>query len=83
MLIKSRNFSPTKCERNWDHPDGQGLGWAPGSEKRFEGQLINKIRYDKNFEQALGTCKKCDKFTGITGTKGEHCSLPINERCQN
>jgi len=79
MLIKSRNFSPTKCENTWEK---DGTGWAPGEEKRFEGVAINSIRFGKNFQQGLGICKKCDKFTGKSGTNGEQCSLPVNERCQ-
>jgi hypothetical protein len=79
MLIKSRNFSPTKCENTWEK---DGFGWAPGQEKRFEGTVINKIRYGKNYEHMMGTCKKCDKYTGKTGTNGEHCALPANEHCQ-
>lgn len=79
ILIKSRNFSPTKCERTFEK---DGFGWAPGQEKKFEGQVINRIRYGRNYSRAFGTCLKCDKFTGKTGTKGEHCSLPANEHCQ-
>ena len=77
--IKSRNFSPTKCENTWEK---DGFGWAPGQEKKFEGQVVNRIRYGKNYQQAVGICNKCDKFTGKTGTNGEHCSLPANEHCQ-
>jgi len=79
MLIKSRNFSPTKCENTFEK---DGFGWAPGQEKRFEGVAINAIRYGKNFSQGMGTCRKCDKFTGKKGTNGENCSLPANEHCQ-
>lgn len=35
MLIKSRNFSPTKCEATFEK---DGFGWAPGQEKKFEGK---------------------------------------------
>ena len=78
MLIKTRNFSPTKCENTFEK---DGFGWAPGQEKRFKGRL-NSIRYGKNFARMQGGCRKCDKFTGKKGTTGEHCSLPINEHCQ-
>ena len=79
MLIKSRNFSPTKCEDTFEK---DGFGWAPGSEKKFEGVGINKVRYGKNFSRMKGICRKCSKFTGKKGTNGEHCSLPTNEHCQ-
>lgn len=80
MLIKSRNFTANKSEESWEK---SGFGWNPDYVKRFEGQGIDKIRYGKNFSQGTGVCKKCDKFTGKTGTKGEHCSLPANEHCQD
>lgn len=81
MLIKSRNFSPTKCENTFEK---DGFGWAPGQEKKFEGVgiKVNSPRYGKNYSRAFGICSGCDKFTGKEGTKGEHCSLPANERCQ-
>ena len=50
MLIKSRNFSPTKCENTFE---GDGFGWAPGQEKKFEGkrtpEAVRNFRegYDK------------------------------------
>ena len=55
MLIKSRNFSPTKCENTFEK---DGFGWAPGQEKRFEGVGINSVRYGKNFSMMKGVCKK-------------------------
>lgn len=79
MLIKSRNFSPTKCE---DTCEKDGFGWAPGEEKKFEGTHTNSPRYGKNYQLMKGICRKCDKFTGKKGTAGEHCSLPANEHCQ-
>lgn len=79
MLLKSRNFSPTKCENTFEK---DGFGWAPGQEKKFEGTVINRIRYGKNFSMMIGACRKCDKSTGEKGTAGEHCSLPANEHCQ-
>ena len=36
MLIKSRNFSPTKCEKTFEK---DGFGWAPGQEKKFKGKI--------------------------------------------
>ena len=48
--IKTRNFSPTKTEKTFEQ---DGLGWAPGYEKKFEGMAtpasIKKYRdnYDK------------------------------------
>ncbi len=81
MLIKSRNFSPTKCEDTWEK---SGFGWAPGQEKRFVGVVKNSILYGKNYELMRGTCKKkCDKYTGEEGTNGEHCILPASEHCQH
>jgi len=82
MLIKSRNFSPTKCERTWD--EGGGLGWAPGSEKKFEGSGIktNSPRYGKNWQLMTGKCATCDKYKGKYKGVGNHCKLPENERCQ-
>ena len=78
MLIKSRNFSPTKCENTFEK---DGFGWAPGQEKRYKCR-VNKIRYNKNFSRGQGTCLKCDKFKGKKAKVGEHCSLPANEHCQ-
>ncbi|KKN73183.1 hypothetical protein LCGC14_0403560 [marine sediment metagenome] len=79
MLIKSRNFSPTKCEGTYEK---DGFGWAPGQEKKFEGTQSNSARYTKNYSLAFGACKKCDKYEGKPSTDGSHCSLPINEHCQ-
>lgn len=39
MLIKSRNFSPTKCESTFEK---DGFGWAPGQEKLFKGKRTPK-----------------------------------------
>ena len=78
MLIKSRNFSPTKCENTFEK---DGFGWAPGQEKKFEGTVINRVRYGKNFSFMKGFCNKCDRFTGKEGTAGQHCSLQANEHC--
>ncbi len=77
--IKSRNFSPTKCENTFEK---DGFGWAPGQEKKFEGTERNTVRFEKNYQRMKGICAKCDKFTGKKGTAGEHCSLPMNEGCQ-
>lgn len=81
MLIKTRKFSPTKTENTFEK---DGFGWAPGMEKKFEGKSINtnSPQYGKNYSLAFGHCKKCDKYTGNKGNKGEHCSLPANEHCQ-
>ena len=79
MLIKSRNFSPNKTELTYEQ---SGFGWAPGSEKKFEGTVIDRIRYRKNYSRMKGNCAKCDKLTDKKGTAGEHCSLPANENCQ-
>jgi len=79
MLIKSRNFSPTKCENTFEK---DGFGWVPGQEKKFKGRGSNSIRYGKNFSRMQDTCLGCDKHTGKKGTAGEHCSLPVNEHCQ-
>ena len=82
MLIKTRNFSLDKDKMEGTFDKGDGLGWAPGYEKKFEGTVVNKIRYGKNFSRMKGFCLKCDKFTGKKGTTGEHCGLPSNEHCQ-
>lgn len=79
MLIKSRNFSPNKCEKTFEE---DGFGWAPGQEKKFEGSHKNSARYGKNYQLMKGICGKCDKFTDKEGTAGEHCALPANEHCQ-
>ena len=83
MLIKSRNFSPTKCENTCEK---DGFGWAPGQEKTFKGRDINSVRYGNNYSLMSGSCRNCDKLSkdGLPsrGTNGEHCSLPINEHCQ-
>jgi hypothetical protein len=79
MLIKSRNFSPTKTENTFEK---DGFGWAPGQEKKFEGTHRNSPRYGKNYSRIFGTCRGCDKYTFKSGTAGEHCSLPANEHCQ-
>jgi len=80
MLIKSRNFSPTKCEGTYDHG---GLGWAPGYEKRFEGTEVDKTRYDKNYARMMGQCDTCPEFDK-TATKadGSHCKLGKGVPCQ-
>jgi len=78
ITIKSRNFSPTKTENTWEK---DGVGWAPGSEKKFDGVVSNSIRYGKNFSFMKGTCKKCENKTDKKGTNGEHCALPRNEGC--
>ncbi len=80
MLIKSRNFSPTKCEDTFEK---SGFGWAPGQEKHFEGTQSTSARYTKNYSQMTGDCVKCDKYKGEPSTDGSHCSLPTNEHCQN
>lgn len=79
MLIKSRNFSPTKCEKTWE---SDGVGLNPAYAKKFEGSHKNSPRYGKNYSKAFGRCVKCDKYTEVDGTNGEHCVLPINEHCQ-
>lgn len=79
-MMKVRNFRPKPAQSFDKSPDG--LGFAPEYMGKREGIGINKIRYGKNFSQGTGVCKKCDKFTGETGTNGEHCSLPVNEHCQ-
>jgi len=80
MLIKTRNFSPGKQEKTFEN---DGFGWAPGQEKKFEGtEQRDNIRYGKNYQRMRGVCKRCENYTGVkTGTKGEHCSLPLNEGC--
>ena len=82
MLTKVRNFSLNKDKMEGTFDKGDGLGWAPGYEKRFEGVGGNNIRYGKNYSQMKGHCLKCDCFTGETGTNGEQCSLPMNESCK-
>ncbi len=79
MLIKSRNFSPTKCENTFEK---DGFGWAPGQEKKFEGVVVNRKNYGKNYNRGTGVCEKCDKFKGKKSAVSEHCSLPVNEHCQ-
>ena len=77
--IKTRNFSANKCELNWDQ--GGGLGWAPGSEKKFkEGvEQRDKVRFDKNHSLMQGLCDKCDMFKGTAPkADGSHCK---GERC--
>lgn len=50
MLIKSRNFSPTKCENTFEK---DGFGWAPGQEKSFKGRGTNRnsAQYGKNYDK--------------------------------
>ena len=81
ITIKNRNFSPTKCENTWEK---DGVGLNPAYAKGFEGSrtFSNSMRYGKNYSLMKKLCKKCDKFTEKSGTNGEHCSLPVNERCQ-
>ena len=79
MLIKSRNFSPKKCEGTFEK---DGFGWAPGQEKKFEGMGINKIKFGKGYSLAFGDCQECSKFTGKVKVAGQHCSLPENEHCE-
>lgn len=79
MLIKSRNFSPTKCENTFEK---DGFGWAPGREKKFKGSILNRVRYGKNYNRAMGICEGCDKFKGKKAAVSKHCSLPANEHCQ-
>lgn len=49
-MIKSRNFSPTKCENTWEK---DGLGWAPGQEKKFEGKRTREAirNYRNNYDR--------------------------------
>ncbi len=42
MLIKSRNFSLNKDKQEGTFDQGDGLGWAPGYEKKFEGKRTPK-----------------------------------------
>ncbi|KKL15521.1 hypothetical protein LCGC14_2504740 [marine sediment metagenome] len=77
--IKSRNFSPTKCEDTFEK---SGFGWAPGQEKNFKGMRINKIKLGKGVSLAFGDCKLCSKFTGKVKIAGQHCNLPENEHCE-
>ncbi len=91
MLIKSRNFSPTKCEKTFEE---DGFGWAPGQEKKFEGvsrgakeKALSRVRFSKNYAKCYGICivSCCDKYKPDAKTTGkgcEHCSLPLNEGCQ-
>jgi len=82
MLIKSRNFTPNKCEKTFE---ADGFGWAPGYEKKFEGSHKNSQRYGKNYSRMKGMCLKCDKYkpdVKVTGSGCEYCSLPENEHCQ-
>lgn len=79
MLIKSRNFSPTKCE---DTCENGGLGWAPGYEKKFEGMDIKKERYDKMFNRLKMLCDKCKLFDKtVDRADGSHCKLGKGVKC--
>jgi hypothetical protein len=81
VCIKSRNFTPNKTELTFEQ--GGGLGWAPGYEKQFRGiETKTTPLYGKNYSRAFGQCKVCSKFTGKTGTNGEHCGLPENMECE-
>lgn len=77
MLIKSRNFSPTKCEGTFEKT---GFGWAPGQEKRFIAKFDRK-RFGKGHSLAFGTCKGCARYTGSKRI-GEHCNLPADIHCE-
>ncbi|HDZ38206.1 MAG TPA: hypothetical protein ENH62_07970 [Marinobacter sp.] len=71
--IKTRNFSPTKTEKTFEQ---DGLGWAPGYEKKFEGVDIKKERYDKNYSRMVGTCDKCEHFDKtVDKADGSHCKV--------
>ena len=74
MLIKSRNFTPNKCEL--DYNQGGGLGWAPDQVKKFEGvEQRNSVRYEKNYSRMTGTCDKCQSYKDVNKTDGTHCKL--------
>ena len=78
--IKTRNFSATKCEKTFDGPDG--LGFAPGYEKRFEGTDIDKQRFDKNYCRMKGICKRCEQFDKTADkADGSHCKLGKGVKC--
>ncbi len=47
MLIKTRNFSLNKDKMEGTFDKGDGLGWAPGYNKKFEGRRTPKAI--KNF----------------------------------
>ncbi len=82
IAIKTRNFSLNKNKMEGTFDKGDGLGWAPGYEKTFEGTGIDSVRYGKNYNRGIGICVKCDKFRGKESAVSEHCSLPAKERCQ-
>lgn len=48
--IKSRNFSPTKCEDTFEE---SGFGWAPGQEKKFNGKRTPKAirNFNDNYDK--------------------------------
>ena len=80
MLIKSRNFSPTKCENTFEK---DGFGLAPGYEKRFEGTEVDKTRYDKNYSRMMGLCDNCPEFDkSVPRADGSHCKMGKGVPCQ-
>ena len=56
MLIKSRNFSPTKCENTFER---DGFGWAPGQEKKFKGKRTPEAieNYRNNYDKIVWDTK--------------------------
>ena len=90
MLIKTRNFSLNKDKMEGTFDKGDGLGWAPGYEKKFEGvgrgrpeRTLGRARYTKGHSRMKGDCLKCDKFNPkAKGATGQHCKLPEMMECQ-
>ena len=90
MLIKTRNFSLDKNKMEGTFDKGDGLGWAPGYEKKFEGvgrpgseRALGRTRYSKGYSLMVGDCLKCDKLKpNAKGSAGKHCKLPETMECQ-
>lgn len=60
MLIKTRNFSLNKDKMEGTFDQGDGLGWAPGYEKKFEGKRTpDAIRkFDNGYDKIDWNHKK-------------------------
>jgi hypothetical protein len=77
--IKIKNSKPQsevrdKCERDWHQ--GGGLGFRPGTTKKFEGMgegYADKIRYAKGYQRMKGICAKCEFYKGKAAKQGKHC----------
>ena len=71
ILIKSSHLTRDEIHRKAQ------VGFAPEYQHNPEGVGIDRARYAKNYQLALGKCKNCPNFikSKADTTTGEHCKL--------